>query len=267
MKLRCMFLSLLLLAALALPAAGAEAQTDIPASALALVDRWEDEGYPDTVGGVWVDESSSSVVVAVVDGDQAAIDSIIAAAGSADGLAFASCRWSRAQLLEVHGALAQLVGVEGSPVIAVGLGTRGNDFSVSGQPCVHVTITTLDSQEAAESYADRIQEEYGDMVELSVGPHQISFTTGMDAPALPQPLIPNRQSQPNLTWYLLPLLFLLVLFLVFPLRRMLLQPAGRPPVSGGARPMTRRRAVRAVRESCALPSGKVWTSIQQELEF
>ena len=267
MKLRCTLLSLLLLAALALPAAGAEAKAAIPDSALALAARWEDEGYPDTVGGVWVNEAGRTLVVAVVDGDQAAIDSIIAAAGSADGLAFASCRWSRAQLLEVHTALSQLVGAEGSPVISVGLGNRGNDFSRDGEPCVHVTITTLDGQEAAEACADRIQAEYGDMVEVSVGPHQISFTTGMDAPDLPQPLIPNRQSRPNLIWYLAPLLFLLVLFLAFPLRRMLLQPAGRPPVSGIARPMTRRRAARAVRASGALPSGKVWASIRQELEL
>ena len=76
MKLRCMLLSLLLLAALALPAAGAEAKADIPASALDLAERWEDEGYPDTVGGVWVNEADRALVVAVVDGDQAAIDAL-----------------------------------------------------------------------------------------------------------------------------------------------------------------------------------------------
>lgn len=264
MKLRCIFLSLILLAALALPAAGTEAQADIPASALALVARWEDEGYPDTVGGVWVNEPSSTLVVAVVDGNQAAINSIIASAGNADGLAFASCRWSRTQLLEVHTALSQLVGAEGSPVLGVGLGNRGNDFSLDGEPCVQVTITTLDGQEAAEACADRIREEYGDMVEVSVGPHQISFTIGMHAPTLPQPLIPNRQSQPHLICYLLSLL--LVLFLAFPLRWLLLQPAGRPPVSGGPRPMTRRHAAQAVRESSVLPSPAVWSAIQRELE-
>lgn len=264
MKLRCMLLSLLLLAALALPAAGAEAKADIPASALDLAERWEDEGYPDTVGGVWVNEADRALVVAVVDGDQAAIDAIIAAAGSADGLAFASCRWSRAQLLEVHTALSRLVGAEGSPVLTVGLGNRGNDFSLSGEPCVHVTITTLNGREAAEACADRIREEYGDMVEVSVGPHQLSLTTGMDAPALPQPPVLSRQARPDFTWCLVPLL--LVLFLAFPLRRMLLQPAGRPPVSDGARPMTRRRAAQAVRESGALPGPAVWASIQRELE-
>ena len=266
MKLRAVFLAILLLAILFLPASRAEAKADIPASALALPERWEDEGYPDMVGGTWVNEAANSVVVAVVDGDQSAIDSIIAQAGSADGLSFASCRWSRAQLLEVHAALSQLVGAEGSPVLVVGLGNRGNDFSTNGQPCVHVDITTLDGREAADAYAARIEEEYGDMVEVSVGPYQITTTVGVEAPALPQPFLPARQAQPDLTWCLIPLLFLLVLFLAFPLRRMLLQPAGRPPVTGG-RPMTRRRAARAVRDSGALPSQTVWASIRRELSL
>lgn len=225
MKLRCMFLSLLLLAALTLPAAGAEAAVPTN-SAIAAEDSTDD---PDST----------------------------------------SCRWSHAQLMEVYNELSELVGTAGNPIITLGLSSRENDLSADGAPCIHciqVTITTLNGKEAAEAYADHLRAEYGDMVELSVGPYEISFTPGTDAPVLPQPFLPNRQSSSPFSWFLVPLLFLLVFFLAFPLRRMLLQPAGRPPVSGGARPMTRRRAARAVRESGTLPSQSVWTSIQGELD-
>lgn len=225
MKLRCMFLSLLLLAALTLPAASAEAA--VPTN------------------------------------------SAIAAADSTDDLDSTSCRWSHAQLMEVYNELSELVGTAGNPIITLGLSSRENDLSADSAPCIHciqVTITTLNGQEAAEAYADHLRAEYGDMVELSVGPYEISFTPDTDAPVLPQPFLPNRQSSSPFSWFLVPLLFLLVLFLAFPLRRMLLQPAGRPPVSGGARSMTRRRAAQAVRESGTLPSQSVWTSIQGELD-
>lgn len=225
MKLRCMFLSLLLLAALTLPAAGAEAA--------------------------------------------APTNSAIAAEDSTDGLASTSCRWSHAQLMEVYNELSELVGTAGNPIITLGLGSRGNGLNTDGAPCIHciqVTITTLNGQEAAEAYADHLRAEYGDMVELSVGPYEISFTPGTDAPVLPHSFLPNRQSSSPFSWLLVPLLFLLVLFLAFPLRRMLLQPVGRPPVSGGARPMTRRRTAQLVRKSGALPNPAVWTSIQGELD-
>lgn len=225
MKLRYMLLSLLLLAALALPAASAEAA--VPK------------------------------------------ESTIAAADSTDSLSSTSCRWSHAQLMEVYNELSELVGTAGNPIVTLGLGSRGNGLNTDGAPCIHciqVTITTLNGQEAAEAYADYLRAEYGDMVELSVGPYEISFTPGTDAPVLPQPFLPNRQSSSPFSWSLVPLLFLLVLFLAFPLRRMLLQPAGRPPVSDGARPMTRRRAAQAVRESGALPGPDVWTAIQRELD-
>ena len=195
--------------------------------------------------------------------------STIAAVDSTDSLPSTTCRWSHAQLMEVYNQLSELVGTAGNPIITLGLSSRGSDLSADGAPCIHciqVTITTLDGQEAAETYADHLREEYGDMVELLVGPYEISFTTGTAALVLPQTFLLNSKGNSPFSWFLVPLLFLLVLFLAFPLRRMLLQPAERPPVSGIARPMTRRRAAQSVRESGALPGPAVWAAIQWELD-
>lgn len=240
----------------------------------ALYNYWQSKGWPEAVGDVWsADGTWDHLIVAVVDGDQAVIDGIRAQMADPDCLTFTSCKYSRAQLEQVVSEIeATIKENKLQCILGVWIGVRGNDYTVHGQSCVHVDISTL--QPFAEEWAEKLEAQYGDMLELHVGATRIAVTTDSMTSGNNMPLPGGGGEDGAVTgtpWTLWAAMALaialggLCLFAPVLARRMTLRTADGRTVTAGGR-VTRSQAEAAVRESAAAPSAGAWEAIQKKLD-
>jgi len=240
-------------------------------SGQALYDYWQSEGWPETVGDVWsADGTMDNLIVAVVDGDQAVIDGIRARMADPDCLTFTACKYSHAQLEQTMSEIETAVKENKLKcILSVGMGVRDNDFTVNGQPCVHVTISTL--QPDGEEWAEKLAAQYGGLVELEVGDITLSVSMGDTLGGNNMPIPGGGREDgalSGLSWVLwafpvVVLAGLCLLGLALNRRAVLRTADGRSVTAGGK--VGRAQAEAMVRSTALRPDRDNWDAIQKKL--
>ncbi len=163
-KLICTFLALCLVFSLSVSAMAAEY-----ANIFDLMLDWEENGYPDDVGGVYsTDGTSESLTVLLVDdGDHSRENEIRAMLDDDTTASFAACQYSMSQLQTIRNEIVNAYMEEDHDIYGCGVGWGSNGgFGASGQE-LRVIVTV--AEDRVEEYSSLLSERYADAVVVEAG--------------------------------------------------------------------------------------------------
>jgi len=177
--------------------------------------QWEEQGYPDDIGGFYR-EGSGALVLQVVDPGPERAEELREMFG--DALRISPTKYSYNELERVQAEIvASYMGQPDSKVYAAGTGWSSDEDGVFGfgeSGCEFRVVVTVD-ESAFEHYGEEFQRLYGDMVFLNAGGPftYLDFDEAGAPPTIAEPA--------NLRWALpmLPGAVLLALCVVLLLRR------------------------------------------------
>jgi len=138
---------------------------------LTIEQQWQESGYPDDIGGSYVDYDAEKMGVFVVNPTPERIEELLLLLG--DETIITSCAYSHNELMRVHEEISGLATTPDSKIYTVGLGWINMDgvFHGFGESGKESRVVVGVDESEYDRYTALFAEQYGDMVvvETTVG--------------------------------------------------------------------------------------------------
>lgn len=237
----------------------------------ALYDEWEQNGYPDDIGGVYFDDELGELVVLLKNGTDARREELRALTGDPD-LQFTDCAYSINELREVRDRLLLEMSGDASGIYGLGIGwtTRDGEVVGFGESGREFRVTVMVDEKMLDRYAQEFAARFGDMVHVEAGQMPVTddYTDGREVYEIgAMGHTGGNAPSAGPLGLLLPALAALTLgaLVILSLRR-----ARAARTTAGttvtARPLSRRDVEEAVRESAPSPLEEAYGKLMERID-